>query len=147
MILAIYEVSIKNKTLMNAETGEDVSHLLKINYCELEKLMLNLDKDKIFLFKEGNRFFFAKHPTTLFDEPLIELTRSEIIDFNISKNNHKKEENKMDEKYKVFDGPDMIAEDLDLDVALCLIEGYVKRYRKRIKAGISLVPMDGEEKE
>lgn len=44
-------------------------------------------------------------------------------------------------KYKVYDGPILIARDMSLDVALCLIHGYVERYPNGL-VGVRISLMD-----
>lgn len=48
----------------------------------------------------------------------------------------------MEEKYDVFDGEIKVASNMNLEVVLCLIEAYVKKYGQEMKGGISLIPME-----
>lgn len=138
----MYKVSIFNKTLIYQDSDriKDVSHMVA-SFDPFKKIRINPEYDTVYLTKTRIGYVFSALP--ILTDSLLEshILADSVIYADVKYEDLIKEESKMVEKerYDVFDGAIAIATRLELDVALCLIDGYVKKYKDEF-TGISLIP-------
>lgn len=140
----VYRVSVNNKILayIGSDYGVDVSDSV-ITFSPFKELDIDLEGDTVYLKKDIIGYVFSKSPiiTSLFSEKGV--LANKVFCADIVFDSLVDKENKMEEKilYDVFDGATLIGTKMELDVALCLIDGYVRKYKDEL-VGISLIPSD-----
>lgn len=141
-----YRISVYNKTLIYLDSiyKEDISESVA-NFGPFKELDIDFEKDTVYLTDSCIGYVFLKSQYSI-TKSLSSgncVLADRVFYADTVLNDQVEEENKMEEKrYEIYSGNNKIASDMTVEIAMCFVEAYLKKYGSRTGLGVAICPME-----